>query len=402
MAEFLIHNPTLAQDLLETYGSPLYVYEGDRLRCTLHHITQAFEYPKTHFHFASVTNGNVALLQMIRAAGWGLHANTPGDVFLGLKAGFHPAHIVYSGSNLNAAEMQQLRDWGVTTLNLDSLAQLELCCEVYGAGIALSEPERLRLGLRLNVPELTGESRIGVRPEEFPAAIALTHQWGLQLTGVHFYRGTGTNATQAFTQVIDRVIDIAQTLPDWRYLDFGGGFGYPYRHGGAAFNWPAFGAAMTQALQKLNRPIELVIEPGRAAIAGCATLLTRVVSVKWQGDRQIVGTDTTVANLSVPSVHGGYREICSLSPAHTPTLYSTDVCGNTTYSRDYLGRQCPLPKLETGDILAILDVGAYGYAMSSHFLHRPRPAEVLLEGGSHRLIRQREDYQVLISNQVFA
>ncbi len=414
MAEFLTHNSmfaqdsfaqTLAQDLLETYGSPLYVYEGDRLCHTLHHITQAFEYPHTHFHFASVTNGNVALLQMIRGAGWGLHANTPGDVFLGLTAGFHPDQIVYSGSNLNAVEMQQLRDWGVTTLNLDSLSQLELCCKIYAASTASIDPDGLRLGLRLNVPELTGESRIGVRPEELPAAIALTHQWGLCLTGVHFYRGTGTNATQAFTQVIDRVIAIAQTLPDWRYLDFGGGFGYPYRHGGAAFDWPAFGAEMTQALQTLNRPterpIELIIEPGRAAIAGCATLLTRVVSVKWQGDRQIVGTDTTVANLSVPSVHGGYREIRALSPSHTSTLYSTDVCGNTTYSRDYLGRQCPLPQLEIGDILAILDVGAYGYAMSSHFLHRPRPAEVLLEGSSHRLIRQREDYQVLIRNQIF-
>lgn len=401
MAEFLVKNPTFAQDLLETYGSPLYVYEGDRLRCTLHHITQAFDYPNTHFHFASVTNGNVALLQTIRAAGWGLHANTPGDAFLGLTAGFSPAQIVYSGSNLNAVEMGQLRDWGVTMLNLDSLAQLELCCKIYCTGTASIEPGGLRLGLRLNVPELTGESRIGVHPEEFPAAIALAGQWGLRLTGVHFYRGTGTNATQAFTQVIDQVIAIAQTLPDWRYLDFGGGFGYPYRHGGAAFNWPAFGAEITQALQKLNRPVELVIEPGRAAIAGCATLLTRVVSVKWQGDRQVVGTDTTVANLSVPSVHGGYREIRSLSPSHAPILYSTDVCGNTTYSRDYLGRQCPLPKLEIGDILAILDVGAYGYAMSSHFLHRPRPAEVLLEGSAHRLIRQREDYQVLISNQVF-
>ncbi|MDG2615503.1 decarboxylase [Thermoleptolyngbya sichuanensis XZ-Cy5] len=401
MAEFLVKNPTFAQDLLETYGSPLYVYEGDRLRCTLRHITQAFEYPNTHFHFASVTNGNVALLQMIREAGWGLHANTPGDVFLGLTAGFNPAQIVYSGSNLNAVEMRQLRDWGVTMLNLDSLAQLELCCKIYCTETASIEPDGLRLGLRLNVPELTGESRIGVHPEEFPAAIALTHQWGLRLTGVHFYRGTGTNATQAFTQVIDQVIAIAQSLPDWRYLDFGGGFGYPYRHGGAAFNWPAFGAEITQALQKLNRPVELVIEPGRAAIAGCATLLTRVVSVKWQGDRQIVGTDATVANLSVPSVHGGYREIRALSPSHTSTLYSTDVCGNTTYSRDYLGRQCSLPKLEIGDILAILDVGAYGYAMSSHFLHRPRPAEVLLEGSSHRLIRQREDYQVLIRNQIF-
>jgi diaminopimelate decarboxylase len=82
-------------------------------------------------------------------------------------------------------------------------------------------------------------------------------------------------------------------------------------------------------------------------------------------------------------------------------LYLTDVCGNTTYSRDYLGKHCQLPALAIGDVLAVLDVGAYGYAMSSHFLHRLRPAEVLSEGNDHRLIRQREDYSALLANQIF-
>ncbi len=398
MERSLVSNPEAARHLLDIYGSPLYIYEGDRLRQNLTHITQSVPYPHTHFHFASVTNGNIALLRIVREAGWGLHANTPGDVFLGLQAGFSPHQIIYSGSNLNDVEMKQLRDWGIATLNLDSLSQLQLCCRTYKERSSVDQTA-LRLGLRLNLPELTGDSRIGVRPEEFEEAIAITHRAGLKLTGLHFYRGTGTNATQAFTQAIDRILTIAQQIPDWRYLDFGGGFGYPYRHGAAAFDWHQFGAALTQALHQLERPIDLVIEPGRAAIAGCATLLARVVSVKWQGDCQIVGTDTTVANLSVPSVHGGYREIVALAP-DSNALYLTDVCGNTTYSRDYLGRQCPLPKLKTGDVLAILDVGAYGYAMSSHFLHRPRPAEVLLEGNQHRLIRHREDYQVLLANQV--
>jgi diaminopimelate decarboxylase len=128
-------------------------------------------------------------------------------------------------------------------------------------------------------------------------------------------------------------------------------------------------------------------------------LLAQVVSTKWQEAKQIVGVDTTVANLSVPSVHGGYREIYTWNCGDS--LHLTDVCGNTTYSRDYLGKNCQLPALRVGEILAILDVGAYGYAMSSHFLHRPRPAEVLLENSRHRLIRRREDYSILLANQVF-
>jgi diaminopimelate decarboxylase len=387
----------LAKDLLSTYGFPLYVYNGDRLRETIERITKAVSYRRTQFRFASVTNGNIALLKIFRSFGWGLHANTPGDIYLGLQAGFDPSEIVYSGSNLNRAEMLQVLNWGVTTLNFDSLAQLQLCCEVLPKG----REKYMRLGLRLNFPEITGDSRIGVRPEEFADAIALTGEVGLKLSGLHFYRGTGTNATAAFTQVIDTLIATAQQLPDWEYLDFGGGFGYPYHHNKAAFDWEMFGGELSQKITSLGREIDLVIEPGRAAIAGCATLLAQVVSVKWQGDKQIVGVDTTVANLSVPSVHGGYREIITWKEAKNPhSLLTTDICGNTTYSRDYLGKNCQLPALEIGDIVAILDVGAYGYAMSSHFLHRPKPAEVLLEKGTHRLIRQREDYSVLLKNQV--
>ncbi|WOD39814.1 hypothetical protein [Nodosilinea sp. E11] len=398
----------LAADLLRVYGSPLYVYDGDRFQQTLHSIAQAIPYRRTRVHFATVTNGSVALLQIVRAAGWGLHANTPGDVYLGLHAGFEPEAIVYSGSNLSGDDMAQVLAWGVATLNLDSLAQLEQLCESYRALDSAAKPPSLRLGLRLNEPVLTGDSRIGVRPEDFAIAQSLVTRANesmgaanIQLGGLHFYRGTGTNATQAFTQVIDRVVALGQQLPDWAYLDFGGGFGHPYRHGGAAFDWSEFGQAITARLNPLSPPVELVIEPGRAAIAGCAALLTTVVSVKWQDDRQIVGVDTTVANLSVPSVHGGYREIVALAPGSDSQTYATDVCGNTTYSRDYLGRNCQLPKLAPGDTLAILDVGAYGYAMASHFLHRPRPAEVLLESGQHRLIRQRESYQTLIHNQIF-
>ncbi|MEO1378120.1 MAG: decarboxylase, partial [Cyanobacteria bacterium J06635_10] len=291
----------------------------------------------------------------------------------------------------------RLLNWGITTFNLDSVAQLQVFCEVYQRLFFNTSPE-IKLGLRLNLPEITGDSRIGVRPNEFVEAVEVANQVNLKVRGLHFYRGTGTNATKAFTQVINQVIETAKLLPDWQYLDFGGGFGYPYHHDGVAFDWESFGKEITDVLLQLDRKIDLIIEPGRAAIAGCATLLAEVVSVKWQQDKQIIGTNTTVANLSVPSVHGGYREIVSWKSGK---FYLTDVCGNTTYSRDYLGKNCQLPKLEIGDIIAILDVGAYGYAMSSHFLHRPRPAEVLLESDRHKLIRQREDYDILLHNQIF-
>jgi diaminopimelate decarboxylase len=392
--DFLPFSLSIAQELVSVYDSPLYVYQLDRLCETIEHITNSIPYPDTQFQFASVTNGNVALLKVFKNKGWGIHANTPGDIHLALAAGFTPARIVYSGSNLDRSELRDVLTWGIHALNLDSLSQLETLVDIY-----TPEYPKPRLGLRLNFPALTGESRIGVHPDEFDRANEIARRAGLTIAGLHFYRGTGTNATQAFTDAIEAILSIAIQLPDLVYLDFGGGFGYPYRHDKAAFDWWEFGRVLTEKLAKLDKQIQLTIEPGRAAIAGCAVLLARVVSTKWQGEKQILGVDTTVANLSVPSVHGGYRDIISWQ--NSDELFTTDVCGNTTYSRDYLGRNCQLPQLKIGDIIAVRDVGAYGYAMSSHFLHRPRPAEVLLDGNSHRLIREREDYRTLLTNQIF-
>ncbi|TAE58865.1 MAG: decarboxylase [Nostocales cyanobacterium] len=389
----------VAEELLNIYGSPLYVYDGDILNQTINHITQSFNYPHTRFHFASVTNGNLALLKIFKNAGWGLHANTPGDIYLGLNAGFAPSEIVYSGSNLNREEMEQVLNWGVNTLNLDSISQLHLLCDIFlshAESQSRREEKSLNIGLRLNVSE---DSRIGVSIADFDQAVAIAKNAGLKISGLHFYRGTGTNATSAFTDAIDWILEVVKSLPDWQYLDFGGGFGFPYHHNGVAFDWGIFGYELSRRITNLGKNINLIIEPGRAAIASCGTLLVKVVSIKWQGNKQILGVDSTVANLSVPAVHGGFREIVSWKN-QTVEKYLTDVCGNTTYSRDYLGKNCQLPALKIGDIIAILDVGAYGYAMSSHFLHRPKPAEVLIENGQHQLIRKREDYSVLLNNQI--
>lgn len=384
----------LANELLDQYGSPLYVYDGHVLRATIQRITDSISYPNVRFCFASVTNGNLALLRIFRERGWGLHANTPGDVYLGLRAGFTPEEIVFSGSNLNRGEMEQMLEWRVRTLNLDSLCQLELLCEVYERSF-VSPP---RIGLRLNLPRVTGESRIGVSPMDFPEAVRIATSAGLKVNGFHFYRGTGTNLTAAFVDSIAMVLEAGRELPDWEYLDFGGGFGHQYRADRPGFDWSAFGSELALQVRAIGHPLELIIEPGRSAIAGCGTLLTRVVSVKWRGETQVAGVDTSIANIAVLSVHGGHREIRALTSIGGG-CYITDVCGNTTFSRDYLGRGCLLPALRSDDVLAILDVGAYGYAMSSHFLHRPKPAEVIVENGSHRLIRRREDYEILTEHQ---
>lgn len=391
-----VPDEALAEELLANYGSPLYVYDAAHLDQRILEVANSIKYSRTRFAFAAVTNGNIALLRRFKTAGWGLHANTPGDAFLGLKAGFDSADIIYSGSNLTEFDMCQLLEWRIGTFNFDSIAQLEMLCRIRSNSDA-----PLRIGFRLNLPSVTGASRIGISPGELVEADRFAAAHGIAVTGIHFYRGTSTNATERFFDCIEPVLDAGALLRDWQYLDFGGGFGFPYFDRRHSFEWNEFGNALTNALKLRGKELDLIIEPGRSVIAGCAVLLCTVVSSKWQDQKQIVGVDTTTSNIAVLSVHGGTRQVrCYNRQGETEFL--TDVCGNTTYSRDYVSRSCTLPELREGDVLAVLDAGAYGYAMSSHFLHRPRPPEVLIENGSHRLIRQRETMDCLLANQVDA
>ena len=136
-----------AKKIILIYDSPLYVYQGEILRQTIARITNSIPYPQTKFHFASVTNGNISLLKIFKDCGWGIHANTPGDIYLALKADFSPENIVYSGSNLTAEEMTQLLNWGITTFNLDSINQLQVFCDVY-QNINFNNSQIIKLGFR--------------------------------------------------------------------------------------------------------------------------------------------------------------------------------------------------------------------------------------------------------------
>ncbi|MBX9723068.1 MAG: hypothetical protein K2X81_16825, partial [Candidatus Obscuribacterales bacterium] len=385
----------LAAELLAAYGSPLYVYDSEHLEEKMHEVDQSIPYPGTRFAFAAVTNGNINLLRKFKAAGWSLHANTPGDAFLGMKAGFEAVDIVYSGSNLTPQEMEQMLRWGIGTYNLDSLSQLDLLARIRNE-IGAQQP---KIGFRLNLPQITGESRIGISSDELIEAERRAIAYDLSVTGIHFYRGTSTNATERFIDCIDAVLSAGKKLKNWRYLDFGGGFGFAYFDRKHSFEWQLFGKELNAALRRDKLNLDLIIEPGRSIIAGSAALLCTVVSSKWQGEKQFLGVDTSTSNIAVLSVHGGVRQVRYYGHDNEP-LHLTDVCGNTTYSRDYLAKSCSLPAMVPGDILSILDVGAYGYAMSSHFLHRPRIPELLIENAKPRLIRKRENIDSLLSNQV--
>lgn len=383
-------HPTPAS-LIAEHGTPLYLYDAQQVRQAWERFSKAFPYPQTEIHYAIVCNKNPYLVRLLSGLGAGVHANTPGDAYAALSAGVAKEKILYSGTNLDAGDMEYLLGQGLGLI-LDSLDQLRLRTR-YGPGA---------VGLRLWLPE--GAARIGIDAAELPEALEIAGRAGLTIEGLHMYTATNNRKVEKFVSAFERMVEVSRGLPDLAYLDLGGGYGVDYRRPDQGLDLEALGQAicgrMTALSQQRGRPIRLILEPGRILVARAGTLLVRVVSVKEREGRRFVGVDSTVGNLVVESVYHSYHGIEAVRPRGPELEVPTDVCGNTTHSRDFLARHCKLPLLEVGDILALRDVGAYGYAMSSHFLNRPRPAEVVLDGGQAVLTTRRETFQDLLVNQV--
>ena len=383
-----------ADALASEFGTPLFVYDADSVQTTYRRLRAAFTYAPSEVHYAAVCNPNLHLLRLLRAEGAGLHANTPGDVYRGLRAGFAPKEIVFSGSNLGDEDLEYLFEAGVH-VNVDSLDDLTRACR-FGRG--------RRFGLRVHLEGVLPESRMGLREHEVSRAIALAAERGCAIDALHVYCGTHGQSLGRYGGALDRLIALAALAPQLDCINLGGGFGYDYRDPDAgSFPFAALGAEADRALEALSRtlgrPITLRVEPGRSMVAGAGVLLTRVRSGKQGRGRRYVGVDTTTANFTSPAVHGAHRRVRSVAE-RLPHPLPADVCGCTTYSRDVIAHGAPLPEVAVGDLLAVLDTGAYGYCMSGHFLSRPRPPEVFVEGGRALMVTRRETFDDLMAAEI--
>jgi diaminopimelate decarboxylase len=380
-----------ARELVARFGSPLYVYDAAEIENGYRRFVQAFPYRPLEVHYAIVCNKNPFIVRRLHRLGAGIHANTPGDAYAALAAGVPAERIVYSGSNLTARDLAFLLEQRIA-LNLDSADQLRDYARLRRGG---------SVGLRLLVDAPEKRNRIGVDLSELADALDLAAAAGARIVGLHMYVGTNTRRPSRFLECLDRLIGASELLADLEYVDVGGGYGIGYGENEGDLDLEAVGHGVSQRMEALSahrgRRIRLLLEPGRALVGTSGSLLVAVVSVKHRGGRRFIGVDSTVGNIVVPSVYHAHHRIEAVEAGGRPLDVPTDVCGNTTHSRDFLARDVFLPLLVQGDLLVLRDVGAYGYAMSSHFLNRPRPAEVVLDGDEAVLTTRRETLDDLVA-----
>ncbi len=403
---FATANISLA-DLLEKYGSPLYIYDENVFRARCREMKQLIDYPDFTANYSIKANSNLSLLRIARAEGLYADAMSPGEISLLQAAGFTPEQIYFVPNNVDDAEFRYALERNIV-VSVDSLSQLERLGRIApGSEIALRLNPGIGAGHHQKVVTAGKKTKFGIAENQIAEAKRLAAEYNLKIIGINQHIGSLFMSPEPYVAAATHFLELAKSFPDLRLIDFGGGFGIPYHkaEGESRLDLESLGSQVTRLVKEFAaqypRRLTFKIEPGRYIAAESGTLLGRVLALKENGGTSYVGTDIGFNVLMRPVLYDShhdleiYRDNKKLSSENHKAF---TVVGNICESGDILAHQRLLPLTQAGDIIAVRDAGAYGYAMASSYNSRPRPAEVLItSSGQDVLIRKRETIEDLFS-----
>lgn len=401
------HNP---QELLQKYGSPLYVYQEDILRRSCREMQQVTDHPGFKANFSAKANTNVHLLDIIRQEGLDADAMSPGEIVALEKAGFAARQIFFVANNISAAEMQFALQRDIL-ISIDSLEQLDLLGQIApGTDVAVRLNPGIGAGHHEKVVTAGSRTKFGISEDQLEAIKQTAGAHNLRIVGINQHIGSLFMEPGPYLRAAENLLRLARSFPDLQLIDFGGGFGIPYHKlsGEGRLDLETLRRGMNELTEKFSRAygreIRFKSEPGRYIAAECGALLGTVQSCKYNGKKHYTGTDIGFNVLMRPMLYDAWHDLLAYRDgrllAKDPARKTT-VVGNICESGDIIARERQLPELNSGDVLAVLDAGAYGFSMSSNYNHRLRPAEVLLGAdGSDRLIRRRDTLEDLFATTI--
>jgi diaminopimelate decarboxylase len=391
--------------LLEKYGSPLYVYNESILRNRCRELKKLIPYPKLKIQYSAKANTNLKILQIVREEGLMVDAMSPGEIFIELKAGFTPDEILFISNNVSDEEMRFAITAGVL-VSVDSLSQLERYGKLnHGGKIAIRINPGVGAGHHEKVITGGKNTKFGIDPALIHEIKSILTHYNLKLVGLNQHIGSLFMTPETYIEAATFLLSFAELFPTLEFVDLGGGFGIPYHKdsGEQPLDFQELGNQLEEIVKnwvnRTGRAIIVKIEPGRFTVAECGILLGQVHSIKENGPKKYIGTDLGFNVLIRPAMYNAHHdiEIYSLRKREITILETVSVVGNICESGDILAKDRTLPELKEGDVLGILDAGAYGMAMSSNYNCRLRPAEVLITtSGEDVLIRKRDELSDLM------
>ncbi len=401
------YGSTNPEELLSIYGSPLYVYNESILRKRCRDMKNLVPMEGFTADYSIKANSNLHLLKIVREEGLEADAMSPGEIHVLLAAGFTPEQILFVCNNVSADEMTYAVERGIT-ISVDSLMQLETYGQRFpGSKVAVRFNTGYGAGHHEKVVTAGKKTKFGINDDKADAVEALLKKYNLTLCGINQHIGSLFMEESAYVASCEALLELAKRFPDLEFVDMGGGFGIPYRKqdGERSLDLAPFAQRLGEAIANFkarygaDRKMKFKTEPGRYVVAESCVLLGSVHSIKDNNDITYVGTDLGMNVLMRPVLYDSHHDIevyrgGKLTDEGRQTV---TIVGNICESGDKLAQDRTLPIIRQGDILGVMDAGAYGYSMASNYNHRLRPAEVLIAAdGTHRLIRRRDTLEDLL------
>lgn len=411
-------------ELAEKYGTPLYVYSQAALLHQLKDVQTAFAEAKPVICYSVKANGNLSLCRLMGQNGSGFDVTSQGEFQRALTAGPKGSKIVFAGVGKTDAEI------AFALLNDVFLFDVESEQELHAIGaVAQKLGVKAPVALRVN-PDLPPKTHVktdtSVKGVKFgldietivDVAKSVVGHPGLAVVGLHMHLGSPILKAEPYRMGAEKGVKLIQQFRaqghDIKYLNMGGGFGINYRKDEAPVA-AAFANVILPAVKESG--CQLILEPGRFIVGNAGLLLSRVLFTKETGGKRYVIQDAAMNDLIRPTLYGSFHRIWPVNPEadvpvrpdvngdpddpqpfrSMPNCQTQDVVGPVCESGDYLAKDRPLPAMKRGDLLAVFSAGAYGMTMSSNYNARCRAAEVLVSGGTHRLIRRRETFADLVA-----
>lgn len=394
-------------ELIKEYGSPLYVYNEAILRERCRDMKNFIKYKNFSVSFSAKANSNIHLLKIVREEGLNVDAMSEGEIYVQLKAGFDPKQIFYIPNNVSENEFRYAAYNGVN-VSVDSLSQLELFGKInMGGKVAVRFNGGIGAGHNEKVVTAGKKAKFGVDPEYISKVKQIAATYNLKIIGINQHIGSLFMEGSAYIESLKMLLSIAENFRELEFIDMGGGFGVPYRKqtGEERLDLEKLGNEVDSLIlewtKKYGKEIEFRIEPGRYICAECGVLLGSVNTIKVNYGTKYIGTDIGFNILIRPVMYNSHHdiEVYKKNDIKSAECEKVTVVGNICESGDIIAEDIILPKIEEGDVIGVLDAGAYGYVMSSNYNNRLRPAEILIkQNGEEQVIRRRDTLEDLLRN----
>lgn len=390
--------------LAERYGTPLYVYSATTIRERARAFQRAFRKADFTLCYSVKANSNLSVLRLLANLECGFDVVSGGELERVLHLGRKAAKtVVFSGVGKQREELEAALQAGILLFNVESESELSLLAEC-ASRLKRSAP----MALRVN-PDVPAKTHpyisTGLHQHKFGIPIGQARELyarasgmkSLKTRGVSVHIGSQITDVEPFTLAMERVADLVRDLRKdghrIEYVDGGGGLGIPYEGAGG----PEFGQYASALLEPLKGlKVHLLLEPGRSIVGPAGALVTRVLYRKTNNGKKFVIVDAAMNDLLRPSLYNAFHEIVPVQGRQGAATETVDLVGPVCETGDFFARSREIPLVAEGDLLAILDVGAYGMVLASNYNTRPRAAEVLVDGKTARVIRRRESVKDLL------